>query len=483
MSIDFSEIFELNIPFVQAELVRGTDSSSTVFQEYTCLLIGQKTSSGTADTEVALDIFSESEAKAKFGKTSMLAHAVGRYFDNNSSVALKVIALDDEATGTAATGSIAITGTATENGTLAVYINGKSYATTVSTGATASEIGDLLVETISEDDTAQITASNTSGTVTFTAVHKGTYGNTLKIKLNYNTDDSTPNGLSATITDMAGGAGNPDLDTLGVITILEENQYNLIAMPYTDNATLTLVDDALTDNFKADEMLDGFCIVGVDDTVTNLSTKTETYETTPFISILDNYSCFASGFEHAAGYIGYVSGVAQSSPGSAFYNGTLEGFSPLDERLSSERNVLAGNGVTTFTVSGSDIKIERAVTTLQVDENEISLDMDYRDLRVFTTISYVRYAFIVGLSIYQGYKLGNDDDLFGQGVEVVTPNLYKQTAITIYSNLVTNAICEDLSNFEDTIIVEKDGNRINTSMTIDIINVALQQAMKITYTV
>ncbi|MHA1193237.1 MAG: hypothetical protein ACTSP9_13225, partial [Promethearchaeota archaeon] len=78
MAIDFNEIFNLNIPFVQAELVRAISTTGTIKQEYTALIFGQKTAAGTAVTGEVLDIFSAAEAQAKFGKTSMLAHAIGR---------------------------------------------------------------------------------------------------------------------------------------------------------------------------------------------------------------------------------------------------------------------------------------------------------------------------------------------------------------------------------------------------------------------
>lgn len=482
MAIDFEEIFNSSIPFVQAELIKAASTTSTIYQEYTSLIFGQKTSAGTATAGEVLDIFSTSEAKAKFGETSMLAHAVERYFDNNESVALKVIALEDLAAGIQATGTVTITGTATESGTFSIYVNGDSYAVPVAVGATAEEVGILVAAEVNSDTSAQITASEDTGVLTFTAVHKGTYGNTLKIKINYNNDEEYPEGISATIVKMSGGAGDPDLEDAGVISNLEETQYNLIAQPYTDNANLTLIDDALTDNFKASEMLDGFCLVGVDDTVTNLNTKGGTINSA-FITILDNNSVFATGFEQAAGMIGLIGDIAQSSPGSSFLNKELAGFSPLDQRIKTERNSLAGGGISTFRVVGTSLLLERTVTTLQKDANGISIDVDDTDLRVFLTISYVRYTFIVRMSQYQGYKLGNDDDRFGSGLKIMTPNLYKQNLILNYSTLVTNGVCEDLEQFEDSIIVEKSGNRINSQFQIDVINVVLQQAMQIKYEV
>ena len=483
MAINFNEIFNLNIPFVYAELNKAISTTGTIKQEYTALIFGQKTSEGTAVVGEVLDIFSEAEAQAKFGKTSMLAHSIGRYYDINKSVKLKVIALDDEAGGTQAESTLTLTGTATSTGTLAFYVNGKAYRIAVAIGDTHLELVTALVAKIAESDDNQFTAVDSGlGVITLTAVHKGTYGNTLKAKMNYNADDETPQGITPVIVDFSGGAGNPDLETTGVIAILENNQFNLIAQPYDDNATLTLIDVALTDNFKATEMLDGFCLVGIDDTVTNLTTKTDILNT-PFITVCDNNSVFATGFEQAAGMIALIGDIAQSNPGSGYLNKELLGFLPLTERIRTERNVLAGGGVSTFTIQGTKVILNRTITTLQKDAQAISVPVDDADLRVFLTISYVRYTFVVRMSQFQNFKVGNDDDLFGAGTQVMTPNLYKQNLILNYQQLVNDAVCENLIQFEDSVIVEKEGNRMNSTMQIDVINVLLQQAMKIQYEV
>ncbi len=482
MGIGFNEIFNMNIPFVYAELRKAISTTGTIKQEYTALIFGQKTTAGTAVPNTVLDIFSKEEAVKKFGATSMLASAIGRYYDINKSVKLKVIALDDVATGTQATGSITIAGTATQAGTLAFYVNGRAYKVAVAVGNTASQIATLLNAKIAEYTDNQFTASVSAGVITLIAAHKGTYGNTLKTIMNYNIDDVTPLGLTLTIAGFSGGAGDPDLTTTGVQAILENNQFNLIAQPYTDNANLSIIDVALTDNFKATELLDGFCLVGVSDTVTNLTTKTDAINSA-FITVLDNSSIFSTGFEQAAGMIALVGDVAQSNPGAGYLNKELAGFLPLSERIRTERNVLAGGGVATYRVMGSKVIVDRTVTTLQKDAQGISLAVDDTDLRVFLTISYVRHTFIVRMSQYQDFKVGNDNDLFGPGVQVMTPNLYKQYLVLNYEQLVSDAVCENLKAFESSVVVNKVGNRIDSSMNINVINVLIQQAMLINYAV
>ena len=87
------------------------------------------------------------------------------------------------------------------------------------------------------------------------------------------------------------------------------------------------------------------------------------------------------------------------------------------------------------------------------------------------------------MSQFQGYKLGNDDDRFGAGLRIMTPNLYEQNLILVYQQLVVDGVCEDLEGFKDSIIVDKVGNRLDSQMQINVINVLLQQAMQILYEV
>ena len=480
MSINFNEIFDLNIPFINAEISKQVSTTQTVKQPFKALIVGQKTSLGTATQNTVLDIFSVNEAKSKFGKNSMLSHAVKSYFDNNKSVELKVICLDDLVSGTAATGTITLSGTATSSGTLNIYIDGKSYKTVVSSGDTASTIATALNTTINNDDEALVTSNVNSAVVTLTATHKGTFGNTIKIIENYNTDEVTPSGITASIVDMSGGAGNPDLSTF-VISHLEENQYNLITHPYTDNTTLNTISTALTDNFKATEMLDSFCVVGFEDTVSNMTTKSDAINS-PFITILDTKNMFKNNLSVSAGVIGYIGDIAQSSPASGYLGKELVNVLSLPQRIRTERNVLAGAGISTFTTQSSKVINEKTVTTYVKNSLGIE-DKAFSELRVLLTLSYVRYNFIVNISQFQNFKLGNDGDIFGEGTNVITPKIYKDNLILIYEALVKDAICEDLQNFEETIIATKNNNRIDASVNINIINVLEQQALKINFKV
>lgn len=478
MAIEFNQIVISNLPFIQAEISKRINTSGSVKQEYTCLIIGQKTSIGTANPEAIYDIFSTQEAIAKFGANSMLSRAVDGYLKSNKSVKLKVVALDDLAIGTQATGTLTISGTSTSAGTISFYIDGRFYRVPVSVGDTEVQIATILNNVINADETSLVTSSFALGVVTITSVHKGTFGNSLKMMMNYNSDEVTPAGITTSIVDMSSGSGDPDLTNF-VVPLLEENQYNLIAQPYTDNANLILMKDALTDNFLATQMLDSLVLFSKEDTVTNMITKIEAINS-PFIHSEDGANSFINPLEFLSITMGYVSDIAQNNPGAGYLNVELKGILALPQRIRTERNVLAGSGVSTFKTNGTSVIIEKMVSTYTKDAQGISDDA-FRELRTILTLSYVRHSFIVRMAQFQNFKLGNDEDTFGTGARVMTPNLYAENLTFVYQQLIDDAVCENLALFEESLITEKVGNRINSRFSINLINILEQQAMSIEF--
>ncbi len=471
----FKEIGNYNIPFNFVELSKAPTPKGLVKQDYKVLLVGQKTT-GTAETNKVLKIFGTDEADLKFGENSMMASQCRAYFASNKSVELNCITLDDLPTGTQATGNIEIVGTATENGTLAIYINGKSYATPITESDTATDITTKLKATIDTDTKAMFSAVANGKDLELTAVHKGAVGNEIIIVKNYNIDDTNVGGVIANLTQFTGGVGNPNIDF--IVETIENEQYNIISVPYTDNATLTTINTALDDNWKATEMTDGINIVAVNDTVTNLTTKTDSLNNLTS-AILDGTQGFKTEAEIAAHLIGAGADISQADPTAPWSGLELVGILPLDNRIRTERNVLAGNGIATLVKNGNKLYADRIVTTLVKDEFGVSIHPDETDLRLFLALSYIRYAFATKISTYRNWKIGGDDDRFKAGIRVITPSYYRTQLINIYEVLVENGICENQKEFDDSIIVERDGNRLNSTFKVNVINVSLQLATKI----
>lgn len=234
------------------------------------LIIGQKVSGGTAAADALLEnIGNENEWDDYFGKDSHLAGMVRHFRRINPVSPLDVYVLADNNSGTAATGKIAITGTATETRDLEVIIGSEKdhkLVITVASGDDNDDVVTAIAAAINADDKIQLSASAdlTDHEVDLTANHKGTIGNQILIRLK-----QLPAGLTFTVTAMANGAGNPTLTNLW--TAIDGRRYQTIVYPGTYD--LTSIDDFLEDRWNVDnDILDGVAIMTKTDTYSNLLT-------------------------------------------------------------------------------------------------------------------------------------------------------------------------------------------------------------------
>lgn len=239
--------------------------------ERSILLVGCMISGTASSGQLKEGIISKKEFNDFFGAGSQIAKA-GRAMIDALSVSkikpkISAIGLTDNASGVASTGTIAFSGTATEAGTLTVYIdsirNGK-YELAVASGATASSIGANLETLITANTYSPVTAVNTSGSVALTATNDGTQGNTIGLKI-----VGSVAGITATLTAMASGATNPVLTSL--FDPVADQRYTSIVYPAEwGTSTLTNFTEA---RFNVDnKIIDGLGIVCKPDTYSNTNT-------------------------------------------------------------------------------------------------------------------------------------------------------------------------------------------------------------------
>lgn len=230
------------------------------------LFVGQKIAAGTAVSGALNEnIQNDNSWDTLFDATSQLAKMIRDARALNQDVRFDAIGLDD-ASGTPAAGTFAITGPATEDGTLTFIVGSKknhSYDVAVADEDTATEIGDALDALVAADINRNASSSNSSGTVTVTALNDGTIGNTIGLKI-----EGSVAGIGVTITGMASGATDPTLTN--VFDVIGDNRYQTIVWPYDqDLSTLT---DFLDARFNpTNDVLDGIGVVSIHDTVSNLT--------------------------------------------------------------------------------------------------------------------------------------------------------------------------------------------------------------------
>ncbi|MFH2126901.1 MAG: phage tail sheath C-terminal domain-containing protein, partial [Pseudomonadota bacterium] len=139
----------------------------------------------------------------------------------------------------------------------------------------------------------------------------------------------------------------------------------------------------------------------------------------------------------------------------------------------SERNVLLHGGVSTFIVDdGGDCMVERLITTYQTNALGVD-DPSYLDVNTIMTLIYIRTQVRSRISnAYPRHKLADDDARVGAGQAVVRPKDLRVEIIALFKEMETAGIVENLEQFKDDLIVERDSsdkNRVNALMPPDLV--------------
>jgi len=192
-------------------------------------------------------IYSPEDAGGKTGYGFML-HRLARAAFKPGGVETWIIPqLEDGSPPATATGEVDFsTSVNVQAGVIAGYIAGDRVAIVTTVDETFNEIGIAFAAAINADDDMPVTAVNLAGVVTLTSKSGGDWGNDISIAFNLGAGEELPVGVVATVTDMAGGAGVPDiqpaLDSIGTGDGSNENFFtNLIHGYGADTATLDAI--------------------------------------------------------------------------------------------------------------------------------------------------------------------------------------------------------------------------------------------------
>lgn len=491
MGISFNSIpSNLRIPFVTVEFSNANATQGAPQLPYSVLLIGQMTS-GTASANGIYPVSSPQDVLTLAGAGSMLHRMAEAYFAANTSTQTFVGVLADAGGGTAATGQLSFTGPATAAGTLDLYVGGQHVSVAVGSTDTAATIATNVTAAINANTYLAVTAA-VDGThnyqVDLTAKNKGTNGNSLDLRFNYQVGQAFPAGVACTVTAMSSGATNPSLSTL--IANMGDTWYHVIGHAYTDATSLSALEAELASRAGPMRMIDGLGITSAFGSNSALATLGES-RNSPHNCIVAQagQNPLTPPEEFAAEVTGVVAFYGQIDPARPFQtlplSWSLPILNPTDLFTNTQRNLLLFDGVATTKVgAGEQVQLERIITTYQKNAAG-GADASYLDATTALNLMYLRFAFRNRfLQKYPRHKLANDGVRVGQGQPILTPKLAKAEALGWFLDMQEQGLVQNFDDFKANLVVQKslsDPNRLDFFLPPELIDQLIVTAAQIQF--
>jgi len=457
--------------------VDASQANTGQFNQLT-LLIGQMTASGSAAAGEPVISAGVGDAHASYGPGSQLAIAVERYRALDTTGTVYCLPLADAAGATAATGSIALTGTATTNGTIPLYLDGNFVGVTVSLGDAAATVATNMAAAINAFTTPggnplPVTAVAASGTVTLTARNKGTIGNQGTILLSYRgvaAGEGQPGstnvaGITAVLTAYTGGAGDPTLAT--ALANLPAVAYDFIWLPYTDANSLAAIASFLGQSggrWNWAQGLFGVAFTAHGGTFAERTTWS-TANNDQFLTAMGAYGSASPDWHWGVDYCAAAAVSIRANPtipvGGLTGGVTLNVLAPpISSRDSfEEQNTLLYDGLSTYVVGNAGtVYVSRAITTYQQnaagdpDDSYLSLNVPYQ------LMAYIRAVRTLIQSRFNRVILVADGSKIPAGSAMVTSQTILTSVIALYRTQAASGLVQNPDIFAANAQGENGGN-------------------------
>ena len=481
----------LRIPFVAAEFDPSLASQGPALLPYKALLVGQKTTEGSADADTIHRVSSLAEVVALAGRGSMLHRQAIAWFASNRVTELWVGVLDDDGAGAKAAGTITFTDAdpsvpGATAGTIALYMGGVRVPVAIEEGDDAEDAASAAAAAITAAADLPVTATAASNVVTVQFRHKGVVGNAYDMRVNYRDGEALPEGIEVAFVQLSAGATNPGLSNL--IAALGDAWFHVWAHPYTDSTSLESIEEELSSRFGPMRMIDGVAIAAAQGSHSGLATLGDTRNSPHSVIVAQpGIDPITPAMEFGAEVAGLVAKYGATDPSRPFQTIAMKNALPPEEVdlfSNEERNLLLYDGIATTRVASGVVVLDRMITTYQ--ENSASAPDDaYLDVTTMLTLMYLRYTFRVRMMTrYPRHKLANDGTRFGPGQAVITPKIGKAEAISWFRQMEELGLVEGFDQFKADLIVvrsETDPNRLEFLLSPDLINQLVVTATKIAF--
>jgi phage tail sheath gpL-like len=226
--------------FVEQQPVRGGVGNLVIPQRIG--LFGQY-NAGKSVTDYTPQFLSSADQAAQlYGVGSMLHLMALKAFRGAGSVEIYAVPIPDDAGATPSSGAIVVSNVATSGGTIALFIAGQKIPVKVTLGDSASAVASAIANAVAAAVNVPVTATPSGTTVNFASKWGGVTADQINIALDLDDGDALlePTGTSLAISQMTGGATDPDTDD--AFEALGADFFTQIAYPYHSTAALASLD-------------------------------------------------------------------------------------------------------------------------------------------------------------------------------------------------------------------------------------------------
>lgn len=493
MPISFNEIpVNLRVPYVYTEVDATRANTGPGVQPFKALMIGQRLTAGSVAQLTPTRLTSAAQAKNYFGEGSILHRQAIAWFKSNTTTELTAVAFDDPSGSVAAAGDIDFAGTATASGTLNLYIAGERIQVGVTVGDDGADVATATAAAINAKENMPVSAAVDgvdTTQVNITAKNKGLLGNDIDVRFNYFDGETTPAGITATITEISGGTGAPDFD--GLFSILDDTWFNVWVLPYNDTASLFDVESELNDRNGPLRQIDAVAFTAKTATHSTLATFGNA-QNSQFITCLSpaGSSSPTPDFEISANYAAVESlslNIDAARPTQTLELPHVLAPRKQDRFTQQENNLLLYDGIaTSYVDSSGGVRIQRDITFYQ-ENSQGADDIAYLDVNTLFTLQYLRWSVRNRILLkFPRHKLANDGTRFGAGQAIVTPKIMKAEIVSLFEEWENIGLVENATQFVNEMIVERnvnDPSRLDIQLPPNLVNQLRVTAIQIQFIV
>ena len=470
----------LRTPGVYTEIDNSRALKGLLQNPHKALIIGQKESGGSASTLALKLITNDNAAAGFFGAGTTLDRMCRKFKLNNPNTEMWAIALSENAAGVKASGVLSFAGSATANGTIYLLLGGVQVQTPITSGWSATDVCSAVKSDINANTNLCIRASFTAtqSRLYLLAVGSGEVGNYFDARLNYYDGQVLPTGVTYVLSALGTGSNNPTM--ADVWAVIDGMQFNHIIHPYGDAANLTTIENELTTRFGPMVDMQGFAYTATRGTYASCAALGLT-RNSPHQAIIGAYDSPSNPDEWAAVWGAQCAFNLNNDAARPVHMLTLKGILPPTQASGNrftrtERNQLLYDGIATWIVDSSgNVMIERSITSYRTNALGLA-DPSYLDIETMFTLIEIRYQYnarMVTRFILPRFKLADDNNPIPAGAAVATPSIVKQEVIALFTLLRDNGLIENLDEFIENVVVERDTtdvNRVNVLLPPDLIN-------------